>query len=229
MTCFITGELKEMLPNWVFDEVEVEESITSTSDYHSDTSTGATGGDVVTSQPRIKGRSQQNSVGKRYEVPVDLRVPYEVPVDLHVPSEFPIELHVPYDVCDNRREQHDTQYGVDSEHEYEIGRYRHFHQGSGRSDSSATDSGYGENIGHCDKAPLHNNGKQWTKLKSNNVNKRNNYDNYAFDDEDNDDNYDGKQYHKAIVDTIITRTGKKTFMSLDGESMTARMMEDSVL
>ena len=73
MTCFITGELKEMLPNWVFDEVEVEESITSTSDYHSDTSTGATGGDVVTSQPRIKGRSQQNSVGKRYEVSVDLR------------------------------------------------------------------------------------------------------------------------------------------------------------
>lgn len=223
------SELKETLPNWVFDEVEVEESITSTSDYHSDTNSGATGGDVVTSQPRIKGRSQRNSVGKRYEVPVELHVPDDVPVELHVPNDFPLELRVPYDVCDNGHEVRDTQYGIDSDHEYEIGRYRHFHQGSGRSDSSTTDSGYGENIGHCDKAPLHNNGKQWTKFKNNNVNKQNNYDNYAFDVEDNDDIYNGKQYHKAIVDTIITRTGKKTLMSLDGESMSARMMEDSVL
>lgn len=211
------SELKEMLPDWVFDEVEVEESITSTSDYHSDTNTGATGGDVITSQPRIKGRSHRNSERKRYEVPVEL----------HVPNEVPEELHLPYDVCDNGREQRDTLYGVDSDHEYEVGQYRHFHQGSGRSDSSTTDSGYGE-IGHCDKAPLHHNGKQWTKFKNNNVNKRNNYDNYAFDEEDSD-SYSGKQYHKAIVDTIITRTGKKTLMSLDGESMSARMMEDSVL
>lgn len=196
------SELKEMLPSWVFDEVEVEESIVSTSDYHSDTNAGATGGEVVTSQPRVLGRSQRKPPLNTYEVPVD--------------------LHVPNGVCENISEpNNETKYATDSDHEYEIGRYRHFHQGSGRSDSSIADSGYEDIVVHDDKTALHKN-----KPKNK---KRGTYDNYGFNYNGDDEDYGPAQNNDPEVYTIITRTGKKTFTSVDKESSSARMMDESYM
>ncbi|CAC5367315.1 unnamed protein product [Mytilus coruscus] len=187
-----SGQLTDILPNWVFDEVEVEESIVSTSDYHSDSNNGATGGMVVTSQPREYTHSRPKSDSSKHYVSVD--------------------LHVQGEVYSNEQE------GVqDSENDYEIGRIHHFHQGSGRSDSSMADSGFGDIVVHNERAQLHDR-KMRTKHKF--PHKRNNYDNYAFEDED---------FEEPEVDTIITRTGKKTFRSVDKESLSARMMEESYM
>ncbi|XP_052095672.1 uncharacterized protein LOC127731002 [Mytilus californianus] len=186
------SQLTDILPNWVFDEVEVEESIVSTSDYHSDSNNGATGGMVVTSQPREYTHSRPKSDSSKHYVSVD--------------------LHVQGEMYSN--EQESVQ---DSENDYEIGRIRHFHQGSGRSDSSMADSGFGDIVVHNERAQLHDR-KMRTKHKF--PHKRNNYDNYAFEDED---------FEEPEVDTIITRTGKKTFRSVDKESLSARMMEESYM
>lgn len=185
--------MTDILPNWVFDEVEVEESIVSTSDYHSDSNNGATGGMVVTSQPREYTNSWQKSNSNKLYVSVDLHVQEEI-------------------------DSYEQECVQDSENDYEVGRIRHFHQGSGRSDSSMADSGYGDITVHNERAQLHDRKKR-TKHKF--PHDRNNYDNYAFEDND---------FEEPEVDTIITRTGKKTFRSGDMEHLNARMlMEESYM
>ncbi|CAG2204161.1 unnamed protein product [Mytilus edulis] len=187
------SQLTDILPNWVFDEVEVEESIVSTSDYHSDSNNGATGGMVVTSQPREYTNSRQKSNSNKLYVSVDLHVQEEI-------------------------DSYEQECVQDSENDYELGRIRHFHQGSGRSDSSMADSGFGDITVHNERAQLHDRKKR-TKHKF--PHDRNNYDNYAFEDND---------FEEPEMDTIITRTGKKTFRSGDMESLDARMlMEESYM
>lgn len=187
------SQLTDILPNWVFDEVEVEESIVSTSDYHSDSNNGATGGMVVTSQPREYTNSRQKSNSNKLYVSVDLHVQEEI-------------------------DSYEQECVQDSENDYEVGRIRHFHQGSGRSDSSMADSGFGDITVHNERAQLHDRNKR-TKHKF--PHDRNNYDNYAFEDND---------FEEPEMDTIITRTGKKTFRSGDMESLDARMlMEENYL
>lgn len=221
-----------MLPRWVFDVVEVEESIVSTSDYHSDTNMGATGGDVITTQPR----HQRSSAYKPNK--------HCIAVDLHS-SQEPFQS-IP--------EEDPSQ---DSDCDYEVGRYFHYHQGSGRSDSSVADSGY-EETGYQEKTRIQgrSNRKQVYRPDNNGYldsdrpqihekrnrnkqfphvgNRKNNYDNLAYSsDEDirgsNFDDYRGSNYGKPEVDVIVTRTGKKTLKSLDRESLTARMMDESVM
>lgn len=221
------------MPGWVFDEEEVEESIVSTSDYHSDTNIGATGGDVITSQPRRQRSSayKPNKPNKHY-----------VAVDMHASQE-------PFHSIPEEDPSHD------SDCDNEVGRYFHFHQGSGRSDSSVGDSGY-EDTGYQEKTRIQgrSNRKQLyrpenvayttndlpqvhsKKSKSKHFPRVNNrdYDNLGYSsDEDvrgpNYYDYGHSNYEDTGADIIVTRTGKKTFKSLDRESLAARMMDESVM
>ncbi|XP_033761438.1 uncharacterized protein LOC117343209 [Pecten maximus] len=147
-------ELRQILPGWTFEQAEEEAEEEGEEDQEYAFQLEGSQSASVSQQPaapqkgRIRGRSNRGgaAAASHYEVSVELHAP----VDEHEEPQWNANAatHQHYQMD---RRQYTNLNNEGTEHVYEDTRSRssgpnHYYQGSGRSGSSATDSGYeGEN------------------------------------------------------------------------------------
>ncbi|XP_060076481.1 uncharacterized protein LOC132556112 [Ylistrum balloti] len=147
------GILREILPGWTFEQAEEEEEEMEEEEEYAFQLEGSQGTSVSNNQPaapqrgRVRGRSNRGTAAASN---------YEVSVELHAPLDEKEEPQWNSNAAAHQQHQTDSSQYTNltnerTNHVYEDARLprnvaNHHYQGSGRSGSSAADSGYeGEN------------------------------------------------------------------------------------